>query len=119
MNKNKSSQSSGGGKRNSSGCTMKDFVKHRLLTDDDDFEKSLYKKPNPIPLCDKNCIVCGKISSPRATLFGEVKKKKLQLRLALRLLRLYQTQTMILFLVPSVRVLRSSNISMSVIILRL
>lgn len=76
MNKNKSSQSSGGGKRNSSGCTMKDFVKHRLLTDDDDFEKSLYKKPNPIPLCDKNCIVCGKISSPRATLFGEVKKKK-------------------------------------------
>jgi hypothetical protein len=65
MNKNKSSESSGG--------TMKNFVKHRLLNDDDDFEKSLYKKPNPIPLCDKNCIVCGKISSPRVTLTSEIK----------------------------------------------
>jgi hypothetical protein len=81
MNRNKSSESSGGGKMKSqelfSSCTMKNYVKHRLLNDDDDFEKSLYKKPNPIPFCDKNSIVYGKtISSPRATLTGEVKTKK-------------------------------------------
>ena len=52
MSKNTPNQSSGGGKRKSqelfSFYTMKNCIIHTSLNDDDDFEESLYKKPNPI-----------------------------------------------------------------------
>ena len=77
MNRNTSSESSGGGKRKSqqlfSSCTMKNCVIHRPLNDDDDFEESLYKKPNPINPKKKT----GKtISLPDVTCTGDVKRKK-------------------------------------------
>ena len=71
MNREISSESSATRKRKSQrstmngSCTMKNYVIHRSLNDDDDFEKSLYKKQKPIPK-----------EKPDATHIGDVKIKK-------------------------------------------
>jgi hypothetical protein len=70
MNKNTSSESSGGGKMKSeelfSFCTLKNCKIHGSLNvnDDADFEESLYKKPKPIN------------RKTGATCTGDVERKK-------------------------------------------